>query len=121
MDHSLPAALPGIAWEVSPIPGGLLLRASAGTDIAGAGELKLREVAPCEFRADLACSIDPSFAGRGLGTAILAWSEAASTDLFQSAGHSGSLTLCANTSAPDEPSRVLLPRTDWNSLSPKTK
>lgn len=106
MNNHLPQ-LPGIAWEVSPVPGGLSLRALAGAEIAGSAELKLREVARCEFRADLTCSIDPNFLGRGLGTAMLAWSEAVAPALFQTAGHSGSLTMCANTSAPAEQSRAL--------------
>ena len=105
--ESLLPKLSGITWAAADIEGGRALRAARDSRTIASAEFRLREVAPGEFRADVTGKVAPEFRERGMGAAILTWAEAAARVLFQSAGHSGSLTLCANTSEPNESSRAL--------------
>ena len=105
--ESLPSKVSGITWAAADIEGGRALRAARDSRPIAGAEFRLREVAPGEFRADVTGEVAAECRGQGIGTAMLAWAEAAARVLFFSKGYSGALTLCANTESPDESSRAL--------------
>lgn len=102
---NLPSPVPGYTWSVQP--GDASLAVSAATSdgaLACTGNLSFRSLSPAEHRASFEAAVEPAHSRHGLGSALMAWAEAATRDHFApnlAAGESVAFRASADTPTED--------------------